>query len=67
MQNTNFCDIFFTDETCFYLDNPVGARWLKDHHNLILSKKKGRKIGALAAINANGKISLYLYEMNFNT
>ena len=67
MQNTNFYDIFFTDETSFYLDNPVGARWLKDHDNLIFSKKKGRKIGAWAAINANGKTSLYLYEMNFNT
>ena len=67
MQNTNFYDIFFTDETSFYLDYPVGARWLKDHDYLIFSKKKGRKIGAWVAINANGKTSLYLYEMNFNT
>ena len=39
MQNTNFYDIFFTDETSFYLDNSVGARWFKDHDNLIFSKK----------------------------
>ena len=39
MQNKNFYDIFFTDETSFYIDNPVGARWLKDHNNLIFSKK----------------------------
>ena len=67
MQNTNFYNIFLTDETSFYLENPVGARWLKDHDNLIFSKKKGRKIGARAAINVNGKTSLYLYEMYFNT
>ena len=58
---------FSTDETSFYLDNPIGVRWLKDLDNLIFSKKKGRKMGDRADINANSKTSLYLYEMNFNT
>ena len=26
---TCFPDLFFSDEPTFYLDNPVGARWLK--------------------------------------
>ena len=55
-----------TDES-FYLDNPIGARWLTFLDNLIFFKKKGRKMGDSADINANSKTSLYLYEMNFNT
>ena len=64
--NTNFYEIFLIDETSLYLGNPVEIRWLKDHDNLIYFKKKGRKIGAWVTINANSKISLNLYEMNFN-
>ena len=60
MQNTNFYDIFFTDETSFYLENPVGARWLKDHDNLIFSKKKGRKIGAWLPLMQMVKLSIFI-------
>ena len=67
INDTNFYDIFFTDETTFYLDNPAGAKWLKDKDNFIYSKNKGRKIGAWGAINACGKTSLYLFEENFKT
>ena len=64
--STNFHDIFFSDETTFYLDNPVGSLWLKDEENIIYSKNKGRKIGAWAAINVKGKTSIFLYEENLN-
>ena len=40
---------------------------VKRSQHLMYSKKKGRKIREWAVINANGKTSLYLYEMNFNT
>ena len=46
--NTNFLNVFFSDETTFYLDNPVGSLWLKETENIIHSKHKGRKIGAWA-------------------
>ena len=67
INDANFYDIFFTDETTFYLDNPAGAKWLKNKDNFIYSKNKGRKIGAWGAINAYGKTSLYLFEENFKT
>ena len=64
---TCFPDLFFSDESTFYLDNPVGARWVKDKENYIHAKNKGRKVGAWAAISSRGKTSLYLYEHNMNT
>ena len=65
--NTNFLNVFFSDETTFYLDNPVGSLWLKETENIIHSKHKGRKIGAWAAINTKGKTSIFLYEANMNS
>ena len=67
INDTNFYDIFFTDETTFYLNNPAGAKWLKDKDNFIYSKNKGRKIEAWDAINEYGKTSFYLFEENFKT
>ena len=42
---TCFPDIFFSDESTFYLDNPVDARWDKSEENYIIAKNKGRKCG----------------------
>ena len=67
MQNTNFYDIFFTDETSFYLDNPVGARWLKDQDNLIFSKKKEEKLERGLSLMQMVKLRYIYMEMNFNT
>ena len=64
---TCFPDLFFSDESTFYLDIPVGARWVKDKENYIHAKNKGRKIGAWAEISSIGKTSLYFYEQNMNT
>ena len=64
---TWFPNLFFSDESTFYLDNPVGARWVKRKENYIHAKNKGRKCGAWAAISSRGKTSLYLYEQNMNT
>ena len=37
-------DLFFSGESTFYLDNPVGARWVKSKQNYIHEKKLGRKL-----------------------
>ena len=42
---TCFPVLFWSDESTFYLDNPVGARWLKRKQNYMQAKNKGRKIG----------------------
>ena len=42
---TCFPDLFFSDESTFYLDNPVGARWVKGKENYIHAKNKRRKWG----------------------
>ena len=36
---TCFSDLFFSDESTFYLDNPTGARWVKGKENYIHTKK----------------------------
>ena len=63
---TCYLYLYFSDESTFYLDYPVGARWIKSKENYIHAKNKGRKIGAWSAIK-KGKASLYLYEQNINT
>ena len=41
---TNFNEVFFSDETTFYLDSPKGWLWLlKNKDNIIDSKNRGRK------------------------
>ena len=57
---TCFPDHLFSDESTFFLDNLVGARWVKGKENYIYAKNKGRKIGTWAAIISRGKTSLYL-------
>ena len=42
---TCFPDLFFCDESTFYLNNPVGARWIKSKENYIHAKNKGRNWG----------------------
>ena len=61
---TCFPDLFFSNDSTFYLDNPVGARWVKGKENYIQQK---RKFWAWAEISKRGKASLYLYEQNINT
>ena len=58
--------IFFSNESTFYYDNPVGARWVKSNENNIHAKNKGGKIEVWAAISSRGKTSLYSYEQNMN-
>ena len=36
--STNFNEVFFSDETTFYLDNPKGSLWLKNEDNIIHKK-----------------------------
>ena len=43
LKSQTILDNQHTDETSFYLDNPVGARWLKDHDNLIFFLEKRKK------------------------
>ena len=64
---TCFPDLFFSDESTFYLDNPVGARWVKGKENYMHAKNKGREIRTWAEIRSRGKTSLYLFEQNINT
>ena len=42
---TCFSDLFFSDESTFYLDNPVGARWVKSKENYIHAKINEEKLG----------------------
>ena len=52
-------DLLFSDESTFYLDNPVGAWWVKSNlKNYINAKNKERKIMARPAIISRGKSSL---------
>ena len=61
INDTNFYDIFFTDETTFYLDNPAGAKWLKDKYNFIYSKNKERKLEHGVPLMHTAKLlSIYL-------
>ena len=39
-----FLDLFFSNESTFYLDSSVGARLVKSEENYIHPKNKGRKI-----------------------
>ena len=41
---TCFPDLFFSDESAFYLDNHVGARWVKSKVNYIHTINKVRKL-----------------------
>ena len=43
LHTTNFYEVFFTDETLFYLDNPARSRFLKDEEYIIFSRKNGEK------------------------
>ena len=42
---TCFPDLFFSDKSTFYLDNPVGAWWVKSKESYIHTKNKWRKFG----------------------
>ena len=42
---TCFPDLFFSDESTFYLDNPVGARWLRVRKTIYMQKIKEGKLG----------------------
>ena len=49
--NTIFFNVFFSNETTFYLDCSVDNLWLKNPEYIIHSKHKERKIGKWVAIN----------------
>ena len=63
---TCFPDLFFSYESTFYLDNPIGARWIKSKITIYMQNLKEEN-GAWTAISSRGKTSLYLYEQNMNT
>ena len=59
-------DIFFSDESIFYFDNPVVARWAKSKENYMHAKIKEEKLGH-GLHSSRGNTLLYLYEQNMNT
>ena len=60
---TCFPILFLSDESTFYLDDPVGAWWVKSNSkNYINAKNKERKIMARPAIISRGKSLLNLYK-----
>ena len=63
--NDNWYNIFFTDETTIYLNNPGSFKWIKtgEQANYI----EGRKINLWGAISYRGKWTLYVFEENLDT
>ena len=65
----NWYDIFFTDETTIYLNNPGGFKWVKDgeQQNYVAGHNRGRKVNVWGAISHKGKLTLQVFEENLNT
>ena len=55
--NDNWYNIFFTDETTIYLNNPGSFKWIKtgEQANYIEGRNRGRKINLWGAISYRGK------------
>ena len=65
----NLNNIFFTDETTIYLNNPGGFKWIKEdiHQNVITGRKSGRNLNVWVAISWKGKWTLYIFQENLDT
>ena len=49
----NWNNIFFTDETTIYLNNPGGFKWIKEdiQQNVITGRDRGHKVNVWGAIS----------------
>ena len=67
--NKYWHNIFFTDETTGYVDNPSGYGWVKKMKSILNTNNKRRehKINLWGAISANEKVTHQIFEENLNT
>ena len=67
--NKYWNNIYFTDETTVYVDNPSGYKWVKKNESTLNTnnKRRGQKLNLWGAISANGKVTLQIFEENLNT